>query len=112
MKTRVALQIMLDALPFLLLLFPLIFGILDYEESLSIPGWVDAAAYVSLIVTMFGGGAVLFPLGIWLRSRATVAFECYPACKAVSFIFRVLSFIPAAVSLGLVIGIAVTKLSA
>ena len=109
MKTRIVLQLVLDGLPVLLSLFPLMVGILELDEVLMYPGWWDTIAIGCMYVMMFGGGAVLFGLGIWLRSKATVEFECYPWCKGVSVILRIMSIIPAVFSFGFLVGIAVSR---
>ena len=109
-KTRLALQLVLDGLPFLMALFPLAVGMLELDEALPYPGWWDTIAMGCMYTMMFGGGAVLFGVDIWLRSKAKVEFECYPWCKGLSFILMILSFIPAVVSFGFLIGIAVLRL--
>ena len=109
-KTRIALQLVLDGLPLLMALFPLTVGILELDEVLPYPGWWDTIAIGCMYAIMYGGGAALFALGIWLRRRALIAFECYPWCKVASMMLRVLSFIPAILSLGFLIGIAVLYL--
>ena len=107
MKTRIALQLVLDGLPFLMALFPLVVGMLELDEVLPYPGWWDTIAIVCMYAIMYGGGAVLWGLGIYFRSRAKVEFECYPWCKVVSVILRLLSLLPAILSLGFLIGIIV-----
>lgn len=107
MKVRIALQLVLDGLPVILTLFPFIVGILELDEILSYSSWLDTIAIGCMYATMYGGGAVLFVMGIWLRSKATVEFECYPKCKAVSVIFRLMSIIPAMLSFGFLVGILV-----
>ena len=97
---------MLDGLPLFLLAFPLVLGGLDLDERVS-PGWWDYLGVGCMYFMMFGGGTLLFVLSIWLRSRARVEFECYPWCKGVSVILRLLSVIPAILSLGFLVGIAV-----
>ena len=106
-KTRIALQLGLDGLPFLMALFPLGVGMLELDEVLPYPGWWDTIAIGCMYAIMYGGGAVLFVLGIYFRSRAKVEFECYPWCKAVSIILRLLGLLPAILSLGFLIGIIV-----
>ena len=106
MKTRIALQLVLDGLPLFMLAFPLVLGGLELDERVP-PGWWDYLGVGCMHIMMYGGGAVLFGLGIWLRNRATIEFECYPWCKAVSFILRLLSVIPAVLSFGFMIGIAI-----
>ena len=107
MKTRIALQLVLDGMPLLLALFPFVIGLLELDGVLLYPGWWDTIAVGCMYVIMYGGGAVLFGMGIWLRSKATVEFECYPWCKGVSVILRLLSVIPAVLSFGFLVGIAV-----
>ncbi len=109
-KTRIALQLVLDGLPFLMAMFSFNIGLLELDMVLSYPGWWDTIAIGCMYVIMYGGGAVLFVLGIWLRSRAAVEFECYPWCKAASIMLRVLSFLPAILSFGFLIGITVLYL--
>ena len=106
MKTRIALQLVLDGLPLFLLAYPLVLGGLELDERVS-PGWWDYLGVGCMYFMMFGGGTLLFVLSIWLRSRARVEFECYPWCKGVSVILRLLSVIPAILSLGFLVGIAV-----
>ena len=108
-KTRIALQLMLDGLPVLLALFPLVVGVLELEEILMYPGWWDTIAMGCTYILLFGGGAVIFGIAVWLRSKATDAFEHYPCCKAVSTILRILSLIPAVLSFGCLIGITVSR---
>ena len=108
-KTRIALQLALDGLPFFMLMYMLVVGVLELEMVNLSPGWWDTLAIGCMYVMMFGGGAVLFGLGIWLRSKTTVEFECYPWCKALSAIFRILSIIPAVISFGFLIGIVVLR---
>ena len=105
-KARITLQLVLDGLPLFLLAFPLVLGGLDLDERVS-PGWWDYLGVGCMYFMMFGGGTLLFVLSIWLRSRARVEFECYPWCKGVSVILRLLSVIPAILSLGFLVGIAV-----
>lgn len=108
-KTRIALQLALDGLPFFMLMYMLVVGVLELEMVLITPGWWDTIAIGCMYAMMFGGGAMMFGLGIWLRSKATVEFERYPWCKAVSGILRIVSIIPAVLSLGFLIGIAVLR---
>ena len=105
MKTRIALQLVLDGLPFGMFVYMIVIGILELEMVLLSPGWWDTIAMGCMYLMMYGGGAVLFVLGIWLRSKAVVEFECYPWCKIISFVLRILSFIPALISFGFLIGI-------
>ena len=105
-KTRIALQLVLDALPFLLLAFPFTVGVVDVNcETVMIPHWLDTMTTASLMITMYGGCAVLFILGIWLRSRAERAFARHPGWKWLSIALCVLGFIPAVISAGLLIGL-------
>jgi len=105
-KTRIALQLVLDGLPFLLLAFPFTVGIIEVNCHISnLPYLLDVIATCCMESVMYGGSAVLYALGIWLRSRAKDKFERYPWCKAVSGMLRVLSFIPAVLSFGLLIGL-------
>ena len=64
MKTRIALQLMLDGLPFLMALFPLVVGMLELDEVLPYPGWWDTIAIGCMYAIMYGGGAVL-----WVKKR-------------------------------------------
>ena len=105
-RTRIALQLMLDGLPFLLLIFPFTVGVVEVNcATVQIPRWLDATAMASMQLVMFGGGAVLFLLSMWLRSRAESAFARHSWCKALCVALRVLSFVPAVLSAGLCIGL-------
>ena len=109
-KTRIALQLVLDGLPFLLAMFPFAVGMLELDAVLPYPGWWDTIAIGCMYAVMYGGGAVLFGLGIYFRCKAKVGFECYPWCKVVSVILRLLGLLPAILSLGFLIGIIVLYL--
>ena len=108
MKTCIALQLILDSLPFLLLAVPFAVAVIDVnlfdDEMHQLPFWLDALAAVCLLIVMYGGAAVLFILGIWSRRCVKVEFACYPKCKKLSAALRVLGFIPAVISLGFAIG--------
>ena len=106
-KTRIALQLVLDGLPFLMVVIWSVMAIAEIEDLFTVPQWLGDLLMTYMVFGMYGGNAVLFVLGIWLRSRAVVAFECYPWCKIVSFVLRILSFIPAVISFGFLIGIVV-----
>lgn len=104
-KTRIALQLVLDGLPFLLLAFPFMIGIIEVNSpSVKLPYWLDATAIFSMQCIMYGCGAVIYVIGVWLSSRAKREYERYPGCKNLSVILRLLSFVPAVLSLGLSIG--------
>lgn len=108
MKTRIALQLVLDGLPFGMFLYMIVIGILELDNVIISPGWWDMLAMSFIYVMFFGGGMVLFILAIWLRSRAKAAFERYAWCRGMSFLLRVLSFIPAVLSLGMFVSIIAT----
>ena len=106
MKTRIALQLALDGLPMLLLVIPFLVLALELDGRLP-AGWWDVLGIGCMYIVFFGGGALLFVLGILFRSLARIEFECYPWCKAASDILRILSIVPAVVSFGFLIGITV-----
>ena len=92
-----------------MLLYMSVIGALELKMVITNPGWWDMLAMSFIYVMFFGGGVVLFILAIWLRSRAKAAFECYAWCRRMSFLLRVLSFIPAVLSLGMFVGIIATR---
>lgn len=98
MKTRIALQLVLDGLPFFMLAFSFIAGFLPKWS------WTSDAMNVCMSILMYGGGTVIFLLGIWLRKRAEKAFTGYPRCETISDMLRVLSAIPAFISFFTLIG--------
>ena len=99
-KTRIALQLAVDALPFLLL--ALSFVVSAFPSS----RWTSAVINSSLSTLMYGGGVAIFLLGVWLRKRAERAFTGYPRCETLSDMLRVLSGIPAFISfICLVVGV-------
>ena len=105
-KTRIALQLALDGAAFLLLAFPFTVGVIEVNcESVIIPQWLDALTTASLMISMYGGGAVMFILALCLRSRAEAAFARYPWCRGISIFLLVLSCVPAVLSAGLCIGL-------
>lgn len=105
-KTRIALQLAVDGMPFWLMAFPFTVDVIDVNcETAMIPHWLDVMTTASLMLTMYGGGAALFGLGIWLRSRAERAFARHPGWKGLSIALCVLSFVPAVISAGLCIGL-------
>ena len=97
-KTRIALQLVLDGLPAFMLALAFAISILQVNELLpTMWAWSHLTNFC-LSVLMYGGGAVLFLLGIWLRRRAEKAFGGYPKCQTISDMLRVLSAIPAFIS--------------
>ena len=91
-KTRIALQLALDGLPFLMLAVPFAVSVLPSSK------WRSHVTNFNMTIWMYGGGAVLFLLGIWLRRRGEKAFGGYPKCQTISDVLRVMSAIPAFVS--------------
>lgn len=91
-KTRIALQLVLDALPFLMLTVPFVVSVLPSSK------WRSHVTNINMSIWMYGGGAILFLLGIWLRRRGEKAFGGYPKCQTISDMLRVMSAIPAFVS--------------
>lgn len=99
-KTRIALQLMVDAAPFLLLALSFIVSVFSPSR------WASAVMNNCMSILMYGGGAAIFLLGIWLRKRAERAFNGYPRCETLSDMLRVLSAIPAFISfICLIVGI-------
>ena len=103
MKTRNALQLVLDGLP-LFCLIGMYFGIdafWDTEENL-------LSTLVGFLVIPSGIGFVLsIPIMILaarFRQLANPDFECYPICKVPSAILRWLSLIPAVFSIPMIFG--------
>lgn len=89
MKWRIALQLVLDGMPFLfLLIFALtIYGLLDPLYHYAPMQWLG-------IICLYGftyGSVPVFILAVWLRHRAAVDFACYPMWKRTSTTLRVLS---------------------
>lgn len=101
-KTRIALQLVLDGLPFFMLAFSFIAGFLPKWS------WTSDAMNVCMSILMYGGGTVIFLLGIWLRKRAEKAFVGYPKCETFSDMLRVLSAIAALISLGFLVSIVIS----
>ena len=83
-KTRIALQLLLDALPLLMLcgFGACVYHIFDYPLEL---GWLmDIGIWGFLIGTI-----PIFIAGIILRKRADAEFACYPWCEWASRILRI-----------------------
>lgn len=84
-KTRIALQLALDAAPFFLLVT---FGVCVwniFSYPLELEWLMDIGIFGFFILTI-----PLFALGIWLRGRAKGEFACYPWCRSVSTVLRLL----------------------
>ena len=87
-KIRIALQLLLDAAPFLLLVgFGVcVLNIFSYSLEL---GWLmDVGIFGYFIMTL-----PLFILGIKWKKSADGEFACYPWCDKVSGVFRTFSVI-------------------
>ena len=97
-KTRIALQLALDGAPFFMLAFSFIKGFLPKWS------WTDDVMNICMTILMYGGGVAIFLLGIWWRKRAEKVFNDYPKCETLSNMLRVLSAIPAFISLGFLVG--------
>lgn len=84
-RTRVTLQLLVDAAPFILLIG--FCGCLMnlFTNSLELEWLMDIGIFGFFILTL-----PLFILGIWLRGRAEGEFACYPWCSRVSTILRIL----------------------
>lgn len=96
MKLRIALQLVLDALPFLA---ALVFGLTIYGKL--DPLYVHAPIQwlgIGCLYIFTYGSIPLFILGIWTKHRAAVEFACYPGWKTPSLILRLLSFIATCLS--------------
>ena len=105
-KTRIALQLVLDGLPFLLLAFPFTVGIIEVNApGVNIPYWVDSLAIFSMQCVMYGGAALLYIIDLGLSSYSKRAMEQYLWCRTLSGALRVLSCVPAVLSAGLCIGL-------
>ena len=98
MKTRIALQLVLDGLPFLCVLVVILtmYGVLDEVYHYPV---VKAIGIISAYGFLYAC-LPLFVLACWLRHRAKMDFEIYSSWKIPSLIFRVLSFFAVAWSLG------------
>ena len=84
-KTRIALQLALDAAPFLLLV---VFGVCMwnlFSYPLELEWLMNMGIFGFFILTL-----PLFILGIRLRGRAEGEFVCYPWCAKVSKVLRIL----------------------
>ena len=105
-KTRITLQLILEGLPAFLCTFPFVIGIVEVNfQGIKLPYLLDAIAILSMQCVMYGGAAMLYIFDLWLSSRTKRVFEQYPLCRSVSVILRVLSIVPAVLSLGLFIGL-------
>ena len=84
-KTRVALQLVLDAAPFVLLagFCACLWNLFTYELALE---WLMHVGILGFFILTLP----LFILGIWLRGRAEDEFACYPWCWWASKVLRIL----------------------
>lgn len=84
-KTRIALQLVLDAAPFVLLagFCASVWHLFTYELALEWLMYVGILGFFILTLP-------LFVLGIWFRGRAEGEFACYPWCCWASKVLRVL----------------------
>lgn len=92
-KTRIALQLALDAAPFLLLV---VFGVCMwniFSYPLALEWLMNMGIFGFFMLTL-----PLFILGIWLRGRAEGEFACYPWCATVSKVLRILGVLAASFS--------------
>ena len=97
-KTRIALQLGLDAAPFLLLGIP--FATCLFPSS----RWTSDVMNTCMWLLAWGG-VPIFLLGIWLRKRAEKMFVGYPKCETFSDMLRVLSAIATLASLGFLVSV-------
>ena len=97
-KTRIALQLVLDGLPFLWLVIP--FATCIFPSS----RWTSDVMNTCLWLLAWGG-VPIFLLGIWLHKRAEKAFVGYPKCETFSDMLRVLSAIATLVSFGFLVSV-------
>ncbi|MBE5810273.1 MAG: hypothetical protein E7318_04975 [Clostridiales bacterium] len=85
MKARIALQLVLDGLPFIQMIG---FGICVYI-LFTYPLELEWLMHVG-ILGFFILSLPLFILGIWCRGRAEGEFACYPWCWWASKVLRIL----------------------
>ena len=85
MKTRIALQLVLDAAPFLLLIgfCTCVWNVFSYD--LAVEWLMHIGIFSFFILTL-----PLFALGIWLRGCADGEFAFYPWCWWMSKTLRIL----------------------
>ena len=85
MKTRIALQLVLDAAPFILLagFCACMWHLFTYELALE---WLMHVGILGFFILTLP----LFILGIWFRGRAEGEFACYPWCWWMSKVLRIL----------------------
>ena len=97
-KVRIALQLLLDAAPFALLLGfgGCAFNLFSYPLELE---WLIHVGILGFFILT----VPLFILGIWLRGRAEGDFACYPWCERVSRLLRILGAL--AVSFCVILGV-------
>ncbi len=84
-KTRIALQLVLDGLPFLLLLGFVACAYNLFSYPLELEWLMHVGVFGFFILTL-----PLFILGVWLRGRAEGEFSCYPWCWWTSKVLRIL----------------------
>ena len=93
MKTRIALQLVLDGLPFTLLIG---FGICVYNVF-SYPLELEWLMHVGIFGYLIGT-LPLFIMGIKLRDDAEDEFACYPWCEWASRTLRILSVLAVSIA--------------
>ena len=96
-KTRIALQLMLDAAPFLLLIGFCICVLNIFTYDIALEWLMDVGIFGFFLLTL-----PLFIIGIWLRGHVDGEFACYPWCWWASKILRILGAL--AVSFSLFLG--------
>ena len=84
-KARIALQLVLDAAPFVLLagFCACLWNLFTYELALE---WLMHVGILGFFILTLP----LFLLGIWFRGRAEGEFACYPWCWWASKVLRIL----------------------
>ena len=98
MKKRIALQLLLDAAPFLLLAIP--FATCLFPSS----RWTSDVMNTCMWILAWGG-VPIFLLSILLRKRAEKAFVGCPKCETFSDMLRVLSAVATLVSFGFLVSV-------
>ena len=94
-KTRIALQLTLDGLPLLMVLYLIALIFLDGGEFLSCPEWANELGIAIIMILLCGGGLVVYGCGWWLKRAFPINVEEHPVGALASRVLRVFSFIPA-----------------